>query len=90
MRNFAGAETSFKMAIQAAPKRAIGYRDLAKFYLNTRQRASDAKRMAQRALQMEPVAESHFVLGWAQAATGNRREAFNGGVGNLAQQLFAP
>ena len=75
MKNFAGAEVSFKTAVQLAPQRAIGYRDLAKFYLNTRRRPADARRFAERALKLEPVADSHFVLGWANAVTGNRTDA---------------
>lgn len=75
LQNFAAAETSFKSALQLAPERGSGYRDLAKFYLNTKRRPADAKRLAERALQLEPVADSHFVLGWANAVTGNRAAA---------------
>jgi protein O-GlcNAc transferase len=75
MGNLAAAERYFKQALAVAPKNAAGYRSLAKFYLNTKREAKQAQELAATAVELEPVADSYFVLGWAQAVNGRRDEA---------------
>jgi tetratricopeptide (TPR) repeat protein len=73
--NLAAAERYFKQVLAVAPKNAAGYRSLAKFYLNTKREAKRAQELASTAVKLEPVADSYFVLGWAQAVNGHRDEA---------------
>jgi len=75
MGNLAAAERYFKQVLAVAPKNAAGYRSLAKFYLNTKREAKQAQELAATAVKLEPVADSYFVLGWAQAVNGRRGEA---------------
>jgi tetratricopeptide (TPR) repeat protein len=73
--NMAAAERYFKQAVAIAPNNAAGYRSLAKFYLNTKREAKQSQQLAATAVKLEPVADSYFVLGWAQAVNGRRDEA---------------
>jgi superkiller protein 3 len=73
--NLAAAERYFKQTVAIAPKNAAGYRSLAKFYLNTKREAKRAEELAATAVKLEPIADSYFVLGWAQAVNGRRDEA---------------
>jgi tetratricopeptide (TPR) repeat protein len=73
--NLAEAERYFRQSVAVAPKNAVGYRSLAKFYLNTKREAKQALELADAAVKLEPVADSYFVLGWAQAVNGHRDEA---------------
>jgi protein O-GlcNAc transferase len=73
--NLAAAERYFKRVIAIAPESAAGFRSLAKFYLNTKREAQHAQKLATTAVELEPVADSYFVLGWALAVNGHRDEA---------------
>jgi tetratricopeptide (TPR) repeat protein len=73
--NLAAAERSFKQMLAVAPQNAAGYRSLAKFYLNTKREAQRAAQLAAKAVELEPVADSYFVLGWSLAVNGRREEA---------------
>jgi tetratricopeptide (TPR) repeat protein len=73
--NLAEAERNFKQMLAVAPRNAAGYRSLAKFYLNTKREARQAQKLATTAVELEPVADSYFVLGWSQAVNGRRDEA---------------
>jgi tetratricopeptide (TPR) repeat protein len=75
MGNMPEAERYFKQVLAVAPKNATGYRSLAKFYLNTKREAKQAEALAATAVMLDPVADSYFVLGWAQAVNGRRDEA---------------
>ena len=66
-RQIAGAEKHFRRVVELEPNRASGYRMLAKFYLNTRQRSDLAYDLAIQAAKLEPNADSYFVWGWASA-----------------------
>jgi tetratricopeptide (TPR) repeat protein len=73
--NVTEAERHFKQMLKIAPKNAAGYRSLAKFYLNTKRQAQQAQQLATTAVELEPVADSYFVLGWSLAVNGRRDEA---------------
>jgi tetratricopeptide (TPR) repeat protein len=75
LNNLPAAEASFRKMVELAPDNGAGYRALAKFYLNTNRESKRAFELASRALQLEPVADSYFVLGWAHAKLGRQREA---------------
>jgi tetratricopeptide (TPR) repeat protein len=61
--------------VEIAPRNAAGHRALAKFYLNTNREAALAKKLADKAVKLDPVADSYFVLGWASAKNGKRQQA---------------
>jgi tetratricopeptide (TPR) repeat protein len=71
MRNLASAESAFQKMLKCAPKQGEGYRMLAQLYLNTNQRLERARQLAATAVELQPVAASYFVLGWACAKTGD-------------------
>jgi tetratricopeptide (TPR) repeat protein len=70
--NLKAAETALRRAVQQHPRDAASYRALAKFYLNTKRESAVAQKLAAAAVQLDPGAESHFVLGWANATIGDR------------------
>lgn len=71
----ADAEMTFKQLLEIAPKKAMGHRTLAKFYLNTNRQTALAQTLAASAVKLEPVADSYFVLGWACAKNGRFADA---------------
>ncbi len=73
--NFAAAESAFRKMVEVAPRDAAGHRALAKFYLNTNRQTALAQKLADKAVQLEPVADSYFVQGWANAKNGKPQQA---------------
>ncbi len=73
--DLSAAERSFRQAIRVTPQRAAGYRALAKLYLNTGQKTEAARQLSATAVKLEPVADSYFVLSWANAKSGRIDEA---------------
>ena len=75
MRDLSKAEQALKTLIKLSPQDPIGYRTLAQVYLNTEQKTDLALRLAKRATQLQPNAESQFILGLALARNGQREQA---------------
>ena len=75
MRDFPKAEQSLQALIKLNPRDPMGYRTLAQVYLNTGQKTALALKLATRAMQLQPNAESHFILGLALARSGKREQA---------------
>lgn len=73
--NLAEAESAFRKMVEVAPRNATGHRALAKFYLNTDRQLAVAQKLADKAVQLDPVADSYFVLGWASAKNGKGQQA---------------
>ena len=73
--HFADAESAFRKMVEIAPWNAVGHRALAKFYLNTNREAALAQELADKAVKLDPVADSYFVLGWASAKNGKPQQA---------------
>ncbi|MCA9184101.1 MAG: tetratricopeptide repeat protein [Pirellulaceae bacterium] len=73
--NLKGAEAAMERIIALAPNDSTGYRSLCKLYLNSKQQPARALQLAQRAVQLDPAADSYFVLGWARAVNGQRQGA---------------
>ncbi len=59
------AKAAYARVIQIAPKQAVGYCELARLYLMTNTNLVEAGKLAQKAVNLEPAAESFFVLAWA-------------------------
>lgn len=62
LQQFGEAETAFQKAIALTPHQAGGYAALADFYLRAGRKLDEAKRLAQVAVEMEPVAKYYFLL----------------------------
>ena len=69
------AEAAYARVITIAPQQAVGHRELSRLYLMTNTKLVEAGKLAQKALNLEPSAESFFVLGWALYLNGNRSQA---------------
>lgn len=59
---FDGAEDAYRKTIELTPHRAGGYAALANFYIRTGRKLPEATTLAQKAVEMEPVAEYYFLL----------------------------
>jgi len=90
------AEAAFRRFIALAPNEAAGYRELARLYINTGQRLAEARTLAGKAVELEPVADNYFVLGQAcqrandkQAALAALQKALELAPGNREyQQMY--
>jgi len=69
------AEQAFREARRVAPRRALGHRALAQFYLSRGQNPQRALELARWAVGLEPTAVNYFVLARALDATGDRAGA---------------
>jgi tetratricopeptide (TPR) repeat protein len=59
------AVRAFRRAIELSPEHYGGYRELAHLYLRMRTHLPEAKQLARRAVELEPNAQNHFILGLA-------------------------
>jgi tetratricopeptide (TPR) repeat protein len=69
------AEAAYAKVIAIAPQQAVGHRELSRLYLMTNTKLVEAGKLAQKAVILEPSAESFFVLGWALYLNGDRSQA---------------
>jgi len=69
------AKAAYARVIQIAPEQAVGYRELARLYLMTNTNLAEAGKLAQKAVNLEPSADSFFVLAWALYLNGDRTGA---------------
>lgn len=65
LKQFDDAEQAFTKMITLAPKKSDGYRELARLYLKTGQKLSQARQLAAKAVALEANAANYFVLAWA-------------------------
>jgi len=72
---FEAAERAIKRAIDIAPDRSWGYRDLALLYLRRRRKLSAALENAKRAVDLERIAANYNILSWAFYSNGLKEEA---------------
>ena len=75
LKQYDNAERAFRNAIKAAPQLSLGYRELTRLYLMTNAALAEARELAQKAVSLDPSAESFFVLGWACDLNGDRTGA---------------
>ena len=68
--DFDGAEQVFTSMTKVPPNPSRGYRMLAKLYLNSDRQLKKALQLAKQSVDQDPVADSHFVYGWALAKNG--------------------
>jgi tetratricopeptide (TPR) repeat protein len=71
LKRFNEASKAFQQAIALAPKQSLGYNHLARLYLRTNRALAEARRLAEKAVELEATAENYFVLGWACDVNGD-------------------
>lgn len=62
LQQFEEAEKDFERAMEIDPDLALAPLGLARLYLGTRKRLPEARRLVERAIHLEPTAESYFLL----------------------------
>lgn len=75
LRRFDDAESAFKRAIEVATDDPKGYIELARLYLTTKKKHTEARRLAYKAVSLEASGKGFFILGWACDVTGDRNGA---------------
>jgi tetratricopeptide (TPR) repeat protein len=73
----AEAEKTYRALIEAAPRRADGYRELAWLYLRAQIRLPEARQLAEKAVALEPAALNYFVLSRACDQNGDPARALS-------------
>ncbi len=71
LKKFDDAEQAFSKMITLAPQKSDGYRELARLYLKTGQKLTQARQLAEKAVSLNAIAANYFVLGWACYANGD-------------------
>ncbi len=71
LKHFVDAEKAFLRVIDLAPKASNGYRELAQLYLTIRKNLPQARKLAEKAVALEPIAVNYFVLSWACDVNGD-------------------
>lgn len=69
------AEKAYRRVIALAPHEGSSYAALAQFYLQTGQKLAEAKELAQKAVDLQPVSEYWFLLSQACLRSGDRSAA---------------
>jgi tetratricopeptide (TPR) repeat protein len=72
---FEGAEEAFTNVIQISPHQAGGYAALANLYLQANRKLPEAKRLALKAVEQEPLARHYFLLTTACQRNGDLADA---------------
>ncbi|MHC4398624.1 MAG: tetratricopeptide repeat protein [Planctomycetota bacterium] len=72
---FDAAEKIFREAIRQWPKQAAGYVGLVQLYLRAGARLSEAKALAEKAVELAPIASNYVLLSAACESTGDYAEA---------------
>jgi tetratricopeptide (TPR) repeat protein len=75
LRQMDRAEAAFRRLIVLSPNESVGYRELARLYVNTGNRLAEARRLASKAVELEPLADNYFVLGLACQSGGDQQAA---------------
>jgi len=77
LERFEEAEKAFVEAQQLAPQRSLGYRALAQLYLHRNKNLAEARALARKAVELEPLALNYSVLSQAYDKSGDRPGALN-------------
>jgi len=70
-RQFEAAEEAYLKVIQISPHQAGGYAAMAKLYLQANRKLPEAKRLAVKAVDQEPLARNYFLLSLACQKNGD-------------------
>jgi Flp pilus assembly protein TadD len=72
LERFDQAEAAYRNAIVLTPKRAGGYATLAEYYVQSNRKLDEAKALAVKAIQLEPVAKHYSLLATICQKIGDR------------------
>ena len=75
LKRFGDAEEAFSKMITLAPRKSDGYRELARLYLKTGRKLTQARQLAGKAVTLGRTAPNYFVFGWACYAAGDTTNA---------------
>ena len=75
LNRFDDAEKAYRKVIEVEPKRSDGYRALAQLYLQANRNLRQAKTLASRAVELEPIAPNYFILAAACDKNGDHAGA---------------
>jgi len=73
--DFDASEAAFRKVQELAPRHDQGYIALAQLYLQADRKLPEARLMAQKAVELAPVAANYFLLAQAHARGGDRQQA---------------
>jgi len=76
-KQFDAAERSLEEVIELAPERSTGYDSLAQLYLHLDKKLDEAKELARKAVQLEPIAPNYLTLSQVCEKTGDRVNALS-------------
>ena len=71
----AKAEAAFRRVTVVAPGQSVGHRELARLYIGSKQKPAEARRLAEKAVALEPIAPNYFLLGQACYQSGDTKAA---------------
>jgi len=69
------AEAAFKKLVTLAPHEPVGYCELARLYLGSDEKLTEARRLAEKAVELAPVAPNYFLWGQACYRAGDAENA---------------
>ncbi len=75
LKRFDDAKKAFQKVIELAPKKSSGYCYLARLYLRSNIKLLEARRLAEKAIELEATADNYFVLSWACEVNGDMTSA---------------
>jgi len=75
LKRFDDAEKAFQKAVELAPKKSFGYRYLARLYLLSNSRLPEARKLAEKAVELEAIADNYFILSWVCDMNGDNASA---------------
>jgi len=71
LQRFDEAENAYRKAIELTPHQAGGYAALTKLYIQAGRKSSEARILAQKAVELEPAAEYYFLLSLSCQSNGD-------------------
>jgi superkiller protein 3 len=75
LKRYEDSEEAFRKLITLAPQKSDGYRELARLYLKTGKKLTQARQLAKKAVALEAIATNYFVFSWACYANGDNTNA---------------
>jgi tetratricopeptide (TPR) repeat protein len=75
LNRFDDAEKAFRKVIKLAPQDSSGYRELARLYLSTKRSYPEARKLAEKAVELKKTAANYYVLTCVCEMIGDRTNA---------------
>jgi tetratricopeptide (TPR) repeat protein len=75
LKRFDDAEEALRKVVELAPEDSSGYRELARLYLSTKRSYSQARKLAEKAVELNKTADNYYVLTCACDISGDTMNA---------------